>query len=512
MSLARAWSSSRSDRLMSSGSLYNSGGRFEPAGEANWPPEIAFLASAGVDARRLDHAARQAKDQGVGGDEILIAEGMVEEDFYYAALARRLNCPYVNPRPRSRPASTIARPCAPASPSPIRRVENFDWLMAPRGAQVRKLLALGAGEGQRIAICAPKIFSALVRAKGRRALSDDASFALSRADSRLSANAPQLRWSNLASLLISLVVMTGLAALSPALLAVASLFLSALFLGGVRRSRAARRLPAGAPRHRQRRRGFLPYFFAIGYATLFDVIDPGLAALGLPLPLGVHPAPDRQLGRLERHGRRRRRPAHRPFRPPRRPDQLHDLRGRADAVRQLDGPGSRWMKGGMQTLSVFLRTPRRHWRTIGAGQYVAALCMMSSLLAGPLFGPFYGLRLARDLIGGDLLAPQNVERLALASVNLGVALFGTLAFVLLALHAMRRRGLRASPLLLLTPLYLALQTVAAWLALWQWTRKPFVWNKTAHHARPKRGNQAGTAATNLPASASAINARVLSTP
>ena len=77
---------------------------------------------------------------------------------------------------------------------------------------------------------------------------------------------------------------------------------------------------------------------------------------------------------------------------------------------------------------------------------------------------------------------------------------------------MRRRGLRASPLLLLTPLYLALQTVAAWLALWQRTRNPFVWNKTAHYARPKHRDQAGTAATNLPASASAISARVLSTP
>ena len=30
----------------------------------------------------------------------------------------------------------------------------------------------------------------------------------------------------------------------------------------------------------------MPYFFAIGYATLFDVINPGLAALGLPMPLG----------------------------------------------------------------------------------------------------------------------------------------------------------------------------------------------------------------------------------
>ena len=31
---------------------------------------------------------------------------------------------------------------------------------------------------------------------------------------------------------------------------------------------------------------WLSYFFAIGYAALFDVINPGLAALGLPLPLG----------------------------------------------------------------------------------------------------------------------------------------------------------------------------------------------------------------------------------
>ena len=406
---------------MSSGSLYNSGGRFEPAGEADWPHEIAFLASAGVDPRRLDHAARRAKDQGVGGDEILVAEGLLEEGFYYAALARRLNCPYVERAAALAPGfdyrAALRANVARADPAR----EDFDWLMAPRGAQVRKLLALGAGEGQRIAICAPKIFSALVRAKGRRALSDDASFALSRADARLSANAPQLRWSNLASLFLSLVVMAGLAALSPALLAVASLFLSALFLCGVyirlcafaaggatvqprlpkladrdlptytiiapmhreaevaaqfldavraldyppakldvkivlehddleteKALRAARPppfveivvAPPGAPRTKPRAlnvalplargrllaifdaedrpepdqlriaaenfaaagarvaflqarlaidngdEGFLPYFFAIGYATLFDVINPGLAALGLPLPLG----------------------------------------------------------------------------------------------------------------------------------------------------------------------------------------------------------------------------------
>ena len=58
----------------------------------------------------------------------------------------------------------------------------------------------------------------LVRAAGRNALSDDASFALSRADSRLSANAPQLRWSNRLAVLFALAAMAGLLALSPGLL------------------------------------------------------------------------------------------------------------------------------------------------------------------------------------------------------------------------------------------------------------------------------------------------------
>ncbi|MDR3449418.1 MAG: glycosyltransferase family 2 protein [Alphaproteobacteria bacterium] len=176
------------------------------------------------------------------------------------------------------------------------------------------------------------------------------------------------------------------------------------------------------------------------------------------------------------------------------------------------GQRARWTKGWMQTLSVFLRSPRRPLRKIGAVQNFAALCTMSSLLAGPLFGPFYGLRLAQDLIFGELLAPPTIERLAFASINLAIALFGSLAFVLPALLAMKRRGLKASPLLLLTPVYLAFLTAAAWLALWGWTRKPFVWNKTAHFPHPASADQAGAAATNLPAKASAISARVLSTP
>ncbi len=217
---------------MSPGPLYRDGRRFA-AEVADWPPEIAFLAAEGVGADLLDRAARGARAQGVGADEVLIAEGLVEEGCYYRALARRLNCAYVERAAalargfdyRAALRASVAR----ADP----RRESFDWVMAPRGEEIRKLLALGAGGASRVAICAPKIFSALVRAAGRRALSDDASFALSRADLRLSASAPQLRWSNRVTVLFALMVMAGLLALSPELLAFTSLFLSLMFLAGI---------------------------------------------------------------------------------------------------------------------------------------------------------------------------------------------------------------------------------------------------------------------------------------
>jgi cellulose synthase/poly-beta-1,6-N-acetylglucosamine synthase-like glycosyltransferase len=179
------------------------------------------------------------------------------------------------------------------------------------------------------------------------------------------------------------------------------------------------------------------------------------------------------------------------------------------------GQRARWMKGWMQTLAVFLRTPRPHVRRMGALRAFAALCAMASLIAGPLFGPFYFVRLLNDLVYGDLLAPQTMERLIFASISLSVALFGALAFLLPDLIGMRRRRIGASRRLLLAPFYLLLLSFAAWRALWEWTRQPFVWTKTAHAPRPVAEpveDQAVSAFRNFPASASAISARVLSTP
>ena len=635
---------------MTPGSLYRGGRRFE-AGDADWPSEIAFLAAEGVGADMLDHAAGRARAHGVGADEVLIAEGLIEESCYYRALARRLNCAYVERAAaladgfdyRAALRASVAR----ADP----HREDFDWLMAPRGGEIRKLLALGASGADRVAICAPEIFSVLVRAAGRNDLSDDASYALSRADSRLSANAPQLRWSNRLAVLFALAAMAGLLALSPGLLILTSIFLSSLFLCGIyvrlsafvasrppggpppflRESelptytiiapmyreagvaaqflRAIRSLdyppakldvkivvehddldtaralraaglppyaeivvaPHGAPRTKPRAlnialplaRGrlltifdaedrpepgqlreaaaafavagprlaclqarlaidngqdsWLSYFFAIGYAALFDVINPGLAALGLPLPLGGtsnhfrtdilrrvvgwdawNVTEDADLGlRFARLGYGVGVIAATTF---------------EDAPTEIAawlGQRARWTKGWMQTLAVFLRLPPKQRRRIGAVQNFSALSVMASLIAGPLFGPFYTVRFGHDLIFGDLLAPTNFLRLVYAAFNLSVGVFGLAALIAPMVLGMKRRRLKASPVLLLGPLYLLLLSAAAWRALWEWTRRPFAWTKTAHVARPAHS---AAGAKNLPERASAIKARALSTP
>nr|WP_264597175.1 glycosyltransferase family 2 protein [Rhodoblastus acidophilus] len=238
---------------------------------------------------------------------------------------------------------------------------------------------------------------------------------------------------------------------------------------------------------------WLAYFFSISYAALFDVINPGLGELGLPMPLGGtsnhfrtallrrmigwdawNVTEDADLGlRFARFGY-----------------EVHAI----DAATYEDAPvtlsawmgqRSRWMKGWMQTLSVFLRTPRAQIRKMGFLPAFAAVCAMASLLAGPLFGPLYSLRMAHDLFFGDLLNPGDIQGLIVSGFSLSVAFFGLLAFILPNVIGMRRRKLKVSPLLILSPIYLLLVSFAAWRALLEWTRKPFVWTKTDHTPRPK---------------------------
>src|SRR5271157_3422987 len=93
------------------------------------PPEIAFLEQAGVSPGILATAARRACAQGVGAEEVLIAESLIDEDFYDRAAALASGFDY-----RAALRASVAR----ADPAH----EAFDWLLAPRGAQIVDLLKL----------------------------------------------------------------------------------------------------------------------------------------------------------------------------------------------------------------------------------------------------------------------------------------------------------------------------------------------------------------------------------
>ena len=89
------------------------------------------------------------------------------------------------------------------------------------------------------------------------------------------------------------------------------------------------------------------------------------------------------------------------------------------------GQRSRWMKGWMQTLAVFLRTPRAQIRKMGFLPTFAAVCAMASLLAGPLFGPLYSLRLGHDLLLRRPAQPEGLGKsIVVSGFSLSVGFFG----------------------------------------------------------------------------------------
>ncbi|WP_452101169.1 glycosyltransferase family 2 protein [Camelimonas abortus] len=231
--------------------------------------------------------------------------------------------------------------------------------------------------------------------------------------------------------------------------------------------------------------GWLPACFALEYAALFDVINPGLARLGLPMPLGGtsnhfrvaalrkalgwdawNVTEDADLGlRLARLGWR-----------------VGDL----DSTTHEEAPVRlrpwmrqrvRWLKGWLQVAITHGRRPRQLARDLGwAGAWAAASqCLGVALgaLGYPLFALATVIYFARVCAG----APSSPLAFGCA---VGVLAAGAAAVAVPALAGALRRDprlLRAAPLL---PFYYLLVSAAAWLALAEQLRHPARWNKTAH--------------------------------
>ncbi|MFO1175524.1 MAG: glycosyltransferase, partial [Paracoccaceae bacterium] len=235
------------------------------------------------------------------------------------------------------------------------------------------------------------------------------------------------------------------------------------------------------------RHNWLTRCFAAEYAAWFRVVLPGIARMGLVVPLGGttlffrrelleelggwdahNVTEDADLGlRLARHG----------YRTELVPTVTEEEpNGRAlPWIRQR----SRWLKGYAMTWAVHMRDPVRLWRELGPkrffGVQVMFLGTLSQFVLAPVLWSCWALTLglSHPLQG---VMPQW----ALLALN-GVFVLSELLNI--AVGAWACRGPRHRHLIPWVPtlhFYFPLGALASYKALWEAVRQPFYWDKTSH--------------------------------
>jgi cellulose synthase/poly-beta-1,6-N-acetylglucosamine synthase-like glycosyltransferase len=143
---------------------------------------------------------------------------------------------------------------------------------------------------------------------------------------------------------------------------------------------------------------------------------------------------------------------------------------------------SRWIKGWLQTAIVHTRHPRRLYGELGFTRFAVLHLQLVSMVASPLVHPFF-----LALIGWKLLpmarASGSPDALASLAVGFGAVVFVAGYGVAMAtqVKGIRLRRLDALlPLVATLPFYWLLISAASWMAMWEFIRRPYHWNKTEH--------------------------------
>ena len=141
---------------------------------------------------------------------------------------------------------------------------------------------------------------------------------------------------------------------------------------------------------------------------------------------------------------------------------------------------TRWLKGWMQTWLVHMREPTRFWKELGPVNFIANQLLMTGVLLSNLLHP---LMLVTVLTLGILVfadghpGRSDIMLLTLDCLAISTSYF---AFHALGKTAMTERERRQGLFLIWIPYYWLLMSFAAWRALWQLYKAPFLWEKTPH--------------------------------
>jgi cellulose synthase/poly-beta-1,6-N-acetylglucosamine synthase-like glycosyltransferase len=234
---------------------------------------------------------------------------------------------------------------------------------------------------------------------------------------------------------------------------------------------------------------WLTRLFTAEYAGQFDVFLPGLAALGLPLPLGgssnhfytatlrqmrgwdpYNVTEDADLGmRLARFGYRA--------------DVMNSTTFE-EAPANFDAwlrQRTRWFKGWMQTWLVHMRQPYRLLRDLGPSGFLTFHLIVGGSALAALVHPLFVAGLIYYCASGDAPLWNGDGHAPLAWLYAATVAIGYFTSAFLGWLGLMRRGLLADAwVLLLTPLHWLLLSLAAWRALYQLAVAPYAWEKTEH--------------------------------
>lgn len=227
--------------------------------------------------------------------------------------------------------------------------------------------------------------------------------------------------------------------------------------------------------------------FTIEYAGWFRLILPGIARMGLVVPLGGttlffrravledlgawdahNVTEDADLGlRLARHGYRT--------------ELVATTTGEEANCRTVPWikQRSRWIKGYMMTWAVHMRDPLLLWRQLGPWRFFGVQVLFLGTIAQFLLAP---------VLWSLALVPFGVPHPALTVlpaelITAGVVLFtlSELANLAIGVIGLRRSGQKLSWLWVPTlKVYYPLASVAGYKAMIELATKPFYWDKTSH--------------------------------
>ncbi len=244
------------------------------------------------------------------------------------------------------------------------------------------------------------------------------------------------------------------------------------------------------------RQNLLTRFFTAEYSVWFDLLLPGLASVGSPIPLGGT-SNHFKLSRL------RELCAWDPFNVTEDADLGIRIACRGYRTAIIDSTTweeansrvgnwirqrSRWVKGYMQVWLVMMRHPLRLLRALGPWRFFCFHAIVGGTPFVLLFNPIYWTLTLVYVLSAWSVVPRLFPEPVLV-VSLLTGLIGNLTFIYLSIYGLlKREHYDIVPLMFLSPLYWVLQSIAAWKALYQLLVKPHFWEKTMHNlATPMAG-------------------------